>query len=697
MNTGFTSIVNKLASIDLFEQDAATQMPKTGTFVGNPFYIDYDKARLLVADAWKMKAGGLPQGSFLLAYYTNVNDTEVREAILLRVLGPTSLPTDSDVVSSMVEFYKEGLSSEGRKVNVDEFTRYEFSFSGIECRVLGTFYVDQKAETCFGADIENFMSAHHYKVIKPNAKVLEKIVNFRKGEITGTATDIELGNVRYSSTRRFQETSPIVPVYVTPKDFLGKRTAMFGMTRTGKSNTVKVMVDAAVGMSELAEGALPERRVAGTSGDSSDAEPFKLGKPKYPVGQIIFDINGEYANPNLQDQGTAVFEIFRDRTVRYSTNDKGGDFKVMKVNFYKEVEAGFGLIREHLRTQVNYIDSFRAVDFTAPANDGTQAYYSAKTRYERKVAAYCCCLFRAGFVSDGEKVKFPGQKELNHNFDPSKGISYEEASQWFEWVWDNYDKNDYLKSYASSDGQEWADEDLKAILTMLTKKRTPGKGVNVDGYKQLRPISKLHTSARGEPFEQDVLNELRAGKIVIVDLSQGDDVTQRLYSERLCRRIFDDAMDRFISNEPNNFVQFYFEEAHNLFPKKDDKDLAQIYNRLAKEGAKLNLGMTYATQEVSSISSNILKNTQNWFIAHLNNEDETRELRKYYDFGDFTEGLVRFSASSDQGFVRMKTYSNPFVVPVQVKLFGKKAEVPAATTPPDAAAIYPAYNQAPVA
>src|SRR6202008_2332421 len=103
---------------------------------------------------------------------------------------------------------------------------------------------------------------------------------------------------------------------------------------------------------------------------------------------------------------------------------------------------------------------------------------------------------------------------------------------------------------------------------------------------------------------------------------------QRLYSEQICAEIFGDAMRRFVSQRPNNFVQFYFEEAHNLFPKRDDKDLSQIYNRIAKEGAKLNIGLIYATQEVSSISSNILKNTQNWFIAHLNNEDETREIRK---------------------------------------------------------------------
>ncbi len=218
-------------------------------------------------------------------------------------------------------------------------------------------------------------------------------------------------------------------------------------------------------------------------------------------------------------------------------------------------------------------------------------------------------------------------------------------------------------------GREWADEDLKALLVFLTRKKTPKGNATYSGFRKLRDIIDLHTDTEGKPFGTEITEEIRKGKIVIIDLSQGDPEIQRLYSERICSSIFFNSMDNFIKNQPNNFIQLYFEEAHNLFPKKDDKDLSQIYNRIAKEGAKLNLGLIYATQEVSSISSNILKNTQNWFIAHLNNEDELRELKKYYDFADFAESLIRFSASSDKGFVRMKTYSNPFVVPVQIDRF----------------------------
>lgn len=672
MGVSFVDEISKLAKIDLFARDAKTGQVTTGVFVGRPFHLDYDRAHILVADAWKQRASGLPQGAFLLAYYEN--EKEVVEALLLRVLSPTALPTDRDVVASMVEYYKDDLKTSGEETQLDTYTRYEFSFSGIECRVLGTFYKLQTGPVQFGADVENFYSAHNYSVIKPNATVLEGIVNFREGSgLPGKANDIRIGRVRYSSSKRFQANELDVPVYVSPADFLGKRTALFGMTRTGKSNTVKKIIQATVGMSAKAPHKLDQAR------EPAEEAVLSLtndGLPKYAVGQIIFDINGEYANPNLQDEGTAIFELFREDVIRYSTLQKPG-FKVMKVNFYKDILSGLELVKSHLLPgSGNYIDSFRAIDLSKPADYDTNR--SAKVRHDRRVAAYQCCLFKAGFKApEKHKVVFDGNAELNKliqedgRLDPSKGLSLEQATDWWSTLWDMYDTEDFFKKYKAKSGHEWADEDLKAILVFLTRKRSPGGQINVDGYIRLRGILGLHTDTVDKPFEVDVTDHLRSGRIVIIDLSQGNPEIQQLYSERICRHIFADSMDRFISNTANNFIQFYFEEAHNLFPKKEDKDLSQIYNRLAKEGAKLNLGLVYATQEVSSISANILKNTQNWFIAHLNNEDETREVRKYYDFGDFAESLVRFSASSDRGFVRMKTYSNPFVVPVQVDRFPK--------------------------
>lgn len=585
------------------------------------------------------------------------------------MLKPTKLPTDNDAISSMVEYYKDNQKTSGKNTQLDSFTRYEFSFSGLECRALGTFYKDENKKTSFGADVENFYSAHNYSVIKPKPEVLEFIVNFREGKPTGSPTDIRIGRVRYSSSRRFQEAEEPVPVFVAPADFLGKRTALFGMTRTGKSNTVKKIIQASVLMGDKAPSKLT-KTVPSKPEDTLD--PFTVdGVPKFPVGQIIFDINGEYANANLQDEGTAIFELYKDKVLRYSVIEKPG-FKVLKVNFYTDVTSGFDLICSGLSLETaDYFKSFLSIDLSEPED---KSDHSLSTRHERKKAAYLCCLHGAGFKTPpGFKVSFEGNKELNGlagEIDPSSGISLEQASNWFAAIWDNQD-DEYFATYKKKKGHDWADEDLKALLILLTRKSKPSGSANISGYRKLRSFLNLHTATVGKPFEAEIIDELRAGRIIIVDLSQGDPNIQGLYSDRICRYLFADAMNRFIQNQPNNFLQFYFEEAHNLFPKKDDKDLSQIYNRLAKEGAKLNLGLIYATQEVSSISANILKNTQNWFIAHLNNEEETKEIKKYYDFGDFTEGLIRFSANSDKGFVRMKTYSNPFVVPVQIDRFSK--------------------------
>ena len=64
--------------------------------------------------------------------------------------------------------------------------------------------------------------------------------------------------------------------------------------------------------------------------------------------------------------------------------------------------------------------------------------------------------------------------------------------------------------------------------------------------------------------------------------------------------------------------------------------------------------------------SNILTNTENWFVTHLNNTGETRELARYNDFADFTDSIIKVK---EIGFVMMRTLSNKFTLPVQIDKF----------------------------
>ena len=47
----------------------------------------------------------------------------------------------------------------------------------------------------------------------------------------------------------------------------------------------------------------------------------------------------------MQDEGTAIYELFEEQVTRYSVLEKEG-FEVMKVNFYTQIEAGFELIMQ---------------------------------------------------------------------------------------------------------------------------------------------------------------------------------------------------------------------------------------------------------------------------------------------------------------------------------------------------------------
>ncbi|MCT4605736.1 MAG: DUF87 domain-containing protein [Marinisporobacter sp.] len=647
-----------IAGIDIFKE-VEKEINSKMNFVGFPIELEYERATIVVNDFEKKKVKGIPQGCFLICVNTMEERTE--EVILLRVLQPTKLPSHSEILASRVEYYKEFIPKETREFDkkLDSFTRNEFQYSGLECRILGTFYREMKAGkeiVKFGADVENFFSSHNYTVYKPDGELLKFIVNYNgESSLIGGKGYSKLGQLRYSSARR-KEWKIDIPIYINPKDLLKNRTACFGMTRTGKSNTVKKIIDCTVDLAK---------------------------EEKRKIGQIIFDINGEYANPNKQDEGTAIYEKYKKDVARYSLIDKNNEsFIPMRANFYNEPEFALQMIRPYLQDEgSDYVKNFNSIDLALPTDKGDPDYRSILTRTQRVRAAFLCCLNKAEFkVKKDFKFKFPVAADLvdelntllDKPIDPREGITLDQATKWFEVLWEKHQDIKFLKDYYKKKDKHWLDDDIKTLLRMLTLKNENGRADKISGYKKLRrkDLKDLHTPLANSHFEKEIISQLRAGKIIIVDLSEGPEIARNNYSERIVSTIFNESMSRFIENQDEqdgfNVIQLYFEEAHNLFPKKEKSDLSDIYNRLAKEGAKYNLGINYATQEVSSISSNILKNTQNWFIAHLNNKDEIRELIKFYDFEDFADSILRIK---DKGFIRMKTYSNDFIVPVQIDKF----------------------------
>ena len=294
-----------------------------------------------------------------------------------------------------------------------------------------------------------------------------------------------------------------------------------------------------------------------------------------------------------------------------------------------------------------------------------------RSEYERwriRIAAYQAMLSRAGFeppqnhlvsFSANENVRQAVATEANRQFpNPIQGLTLPDAIHWFRAA----RAANRVQQLLSTGNNPWIDEQTQAILNMLEGRSN--NDVYINGYRVLTPAIPYHSPRRRGEVGEEIYQHLVAGKIVILDLSVGPAFLREPFAERTAREIFQRSMERFVSGESPPNILAYVEEAHNLLGK--GLDLTDTWPRLAKEGGKYRIGLVYATQEVTSIHPNILANTENWFISHLNNEREVRELGRFYDFGDFARSIIR---AQDVGFARIKTLSSPFVVPVQIDRF----------------------------
>ena len=634
-------------------------------FVGWTYAIDYETALVMTNDLWKAQALGIPHNCFLVAATfkpDQFGDTpeEDREVILLRVIGSAKLPQDDDMVRTKIDHFKgsqDVFGESGREI--DDITENELQFGGLKCRILGTFFVADN-ELWLGSDIETFATASRLNVYRPHGEALSTIVNYvdpiRRRNAAEAAVELglgediqpfQIGTIRYTSTDRLHRRDPRsekVSVSVQPTDFLARRTAVLGMTRTGKSNTIKQMVSVV-------------KRVADDSGAK--------------IGQIIYDINGEYANANEQDKG-ALANIYPEDTVRYRMLETE-NFEELQNNFYLQLEEGFSIVRrivqENKNDAPNDVMVFLNTAFDKPDENERSLFY----RWQVRTAAYQAMLSLAGFPAPvGFQVKFNANQavqdavnaQANRIFtNPRNGFSLSDAIEWFLAA---RDANSDL-DLRSSSGKKWLDDDTKAILNMM-KQRNDNETFT-KGYKVLIDARPYHSPRRDEEVGDEIYRHLENGKFVILDLSVGDPTLREKISKQIAFAIFNKSMQKFVNNVPPSNIVVYVEEAHNLVGR--GMDLTETWPRLAKEGAKYRLSLVYATQEVSSMHPNILANTENWFITHLNNAREINELAQFYDFGDFSQSLIR---AQDVGFARVKTLSSPFVIPVQIDKFDPEVE-----------------------
>lgn len=653
--------------------------------VGFIIKMNYDEVQVLTNDHWRQRVRGIPQNAILIAASFDPEklseEPEMSQFVLaMRVLGPASIQHESENIAAIIEHHQSKTSAEhaGALDGMDAYTHAHLQFSGLLCKVLGSFFQDEDGNLAYGSDIEDYFSVSSMRVFKPTGKALEAIANYcdphRKEDARLETLEMgfpnppepfEFGVVRYTSTNRLQKQDGTnVPVSFQTADLMAKRCGIFGMTRTGKSNLVKTLAG------------------------SIALESIKAGGK---VGQLILDLNGEYANANEQDKG-ALSQVFEDNVVRYRTRKPEGDFFDLRPNFYRSFDIGLKTLRDALDDDGSLssadIKSFKEMELETER----PTERSKQNRWDIKVSAYKCLLNAAGYehTHRDDQIEFQigkktaaqaaealqitqGTNEEDRARDfvakygnPKTGMTLDEGRTLFAAL----RRAEYARrresqeniGLQSSNNNAWFDESVLTMINLMVGRNS--KGTPIHGTNIIARYQNEH-SVRGSPDPaSEIHNHLSDGRLVIVDLSLSRPSERKNFMDRIAQKLFQLSLDIFTEAKRPPPILIYIEEAHNMIGTKVDVD--KPWPRIAKEGGKTNIGLVYATQEPSSIQPNILANTENIMTSHLNNDIEVNALTKYYDFKDFSNSIKN---AQDVGFVRIKRLSAPFVMPVYVHKF----------------------------
>lgn len=623
--------------------------------------FDFAASHIVTCDPWKRSCGGVPRGAFVVFRIdprsVDPGDTLYADRLILaRIVDEAPTPVDAQTQQMLFQVHR-------LQATLDPLTFKDLQWSALKASIVGTYYDyydDQDGTTTvrFGNDVDTYFAPFAYVAFMPTPDDLTTLIN----AFVEPARAVEIGVLRHTETPGPHKT-PDVPIYIDPRDLLGElnaaqRTANFGKTRFGKSNTTKIFSEAL----------------------------FLSG---FPVSQLFVDPSGEYTYINTQD-GTSLFALNFQNSVRYSLRPRQLSQEErhlnlpeplpLAINFYQHPDVGHQLILTLWDTtnssRPGYIrpilDWAPMPPSQAPDRNQDRSGYN---HYWRTMGMYYALLRRADFnypqnltvpvdfpaPVKAELAKIRGLETENGDLKVQQPIvALPELWRRVFQLWSGQQRQNAQQPFPNSQntGEPYFNDIENSFLRCLGE---PG----LTAHNYFRPFNIYH-SPKGSSIFNEIVDHLMSGKSVFVDITRSNEVVVENITREICKKLLAEQMRRF-AEEPDKqrIVLVHFEEAHRLF-RSDDKDLTSIYNVLAKEGAKFNIAMAYSTQSVSTVSPDLTKNTDNFFLAHLDDDREIREVARKYVFRDIAQDLER---TQTKGYVRLFTRSHRFALPVQIHRF----------------------------
>lgn len=618
-------------------------------FVGYVLEIGYDEITIITCDPFKINVGGIPRNSLLIMVpdsFEQGGTSIPPHFTLLRVLDSAPTPLTKEVQQTYFELQKKSMPE------LDIFTQSELQWGALKTKVLGMFYPHPtQVDTIeFSGDLNNYVSAHKYKIFSPDDALLFLVNN----ATVPSENRFPIGKLRLTECRLPlpNKQLPNVDIFLSTNDFKGCRTAMFGKTRLGKSNVVKLIAQSII------ETTTAERN----------------------VGQLIFDINGEYANDNPQDDNLSIRGAYPDRCIVYALTPKENTpSRPLRLNFYTNPSNSIRVLRGLLQDAgftSGYINTFTSVELATIEEINQLEFGSEKNRAIRLLQFYWAVLRKAGFRANEDELRNAlrntqnGPRGLSPHFNrdfrnavynnnpPAHPTTLQELVTELESII-RFQRANSNNPAVTGNNNPFDQDDL-AILNFLEPRQ--GSGTSL-----IQPFRVYHDANAGN-FVADILHLLDQGQTVILDLGNANEEVMLYFSRQLSSAVFSHQTTKFTNNNlKNHFIQLYFEEAHNLFGNRDESDDTKIYRRFAKEGAKYHIGMVYSTQSPSTVNDDLLAQTENFFIAHLSSQNDTNYLAKVnVAYESIKNDILQ---AKTPGYMRMLTRSHRFVVSMQANRF----------------------------